>query len=116
MLADQVFVARVVGMNGDGRVAEHRLGPRGGDMEDFAVRRAGDRVLDRPEMAGDFFVVDLVVGHGGAKLGIPVDQPLAAEDLARLEQVEKRTADGARAKFVEGEPGPLPVAGTAHAA
>ena len=114
VLADQVFVARVVGMNGHGRVAQHGLGPGGGDVEDLAGRRAGDRVLDRPEMAGDFFVIDLVVGHGGAELGVPVDQPLAAKDLARLEQVEKRAADCARAKLVEGEPGPLPVAGTAH--
>ena len=63
---------------------------------------------------GDLFVIDLVVGHGGAELGVPVDQPLAAKDLARLEQVEERAADGARAKLVEREPGPLPVAGTAH--
>ena len=114
VLADQVFVARVVGMHGHGRVAEHGLGPGGGDVQDFAARRAGDRILDGPEMAGDLFVIDLVVGHGGAELGVPVDQPLAAKDLARLEQVEKRAAHGARAQLIEGEPGPLPVAGAAH--
>ena len=65
---------------------------------------------------GDFLVIDLVVGHGRAELGVPVDQPLAAKDLARLEQVEERAADGARADLVEGEPGPLPVARAAHQA
>ena len=49
-LADQVLVARVVGVDGDGGVAEHRLGAGGGDVERLAVR-AGDGVLDRPEVA-----------------------------------------------------------------
>ena len=111
-LADQVLVARVVGMDGDGGVAEHRLGPGRGDVQDLGG--VGDRVLDRPEMALDFFVVDLVVGHGGAELGVPVDQPLAAEDLAGLEQVEERPPDGARADRVEREPGAVPVARAAH--
>ena len=78
------------------------------------LRRAGDGVLDRPEMARDLLVVDLVVGDGGAELGVPVDQPLAAKDLAGLEQVEERAADGARADLVEREPGPVPVARAAH--
>ena len=57
--------------------------------------RAGDRVLDRPELALDVFVVDLVVGDRGAEVGVPVDQPLAAEDLAGLEEAEEGAPDGA---------------------
>ena len=49
-LADQVLVARIFGVDGDGRVAEHRLGAGGGDVEDLAGGRVGDGVLDRPEM------------------------------------------------------------------
>ena len=42
-LADQVLVARVVGMDGHGGVAEHRLGPSRGDVEGLPVssRRRG---------------------------------------------------------------------------
>ena len=35
-LADQVLVARVVGMDGDGGVAEHRLGPGRGEADELA--------------------------------------------------------------------------------
>ena len=38
VLADQVFVARVFGVHGHGGVAQHGLGPGGGDVEDFAGR------------------------------------------------------------------------------
>ena len=92
-LADQVLVAVVVGVDGDGRVAEHRLGPGGGDVQGLGVG-AGDRVPDRPEVAVGLLVLDLVVGDGRPELGVPVDQPLAAEDLARLEQAEEGDADG----------------------
>src|SRR5205814_5230648 len=60
--------------------------------------------------------IDLVVGDGGPELRVPVDQALAAEDLAGLEQAEERLADGAGADRVEGEPGAVPVARAAHQA
>src|SRR5262249_60228968 len=68
------------------------------------------------EVARDLLVVDLIVGHGGAELSIPVDQSLASIDLAGLEEVEERPADGPRADLVQGETVPLPVAGAAHQA
>ena len=81
------------GMNGHGRVAEHGLGPGRRDVQNLSRCRAGNRVLDRPEMPLGLFVVDLVVGDGGSKLRVPVDQPFAAKDFAGLEQIEKRAAD-----------------------
>ncbi len=112
LLADEVLVAGVVGVDGDGGVAEHGFGAGGGDVE--GLIRAGDGVLDGPEVALDFFVVDLVVGDGGAELGVPVDEALASENLAGLEEVEEGAADGLRADVVEGEAGAGPVARAAH--
>ncbi len=111
-LAQQVLVAGIVRVHGHGGVAEHRLGPGGGDVEDLAG--AGDRVLDGPEVPLDLLVIDLIVGHRGAELGVPVDQPLAAENLAGLEQVEERPANRARADLVKREAGAVPVARAAH--
>ena len=37
VLADEMLVALVVGMHGDGGVAEHGLGPRGGDDDELAA-------------------------------------------------------------------------------
>ena len=65
-------------------------------------------------MAGDVLGVDLVVGDGGAELGVPVDEAFAAEDLAGLEEAEEGLADSAGADVVEGEAGALPVARAAH--
>ena len=94
LLADQVLEARVVGMDGDRGVAEHCLGPRRGDVQRLTADRACNGVPDRPELALDLLVVDLVVGDGGAQVGVPVDQPLAAVDLVVLEEPEERLADG----------------------
>ena len=38
VLADQMLVALVVGMHGDGGVAEHGLGPGGGDDDEAGAR------------------------------------------------------------------------------
>ena len=43
------------------------------------------------------FVIHLVVGDGGLKMRVPVDQALAADDEAVFEKFEKRVADGAGA-------------------
>ena len=49
VLADEVLVALVVGMDGDGGVAEHGFRARGGDDEIVAASRR--RVADVPELA-----------------------------------------------------------------
>ena len=113
-LADQMPVPRIVGMHGHGRVAEHRLRPGRGDVQHFSRRRACNRIFDRPEVTLGIFVVNLVVGHGGSELRVPVDQSLASKNFAGLEQVEKRATNRARAGFVQGKPRSLPVARAAH--
>ena len=101
-------------MHGHGRITEHRLGTGRRDVQHFPRRRAGNRVFDRPEMSLGFLVVDLVVGHGGPKLRVPVDQPFAPKDLTGLEQVEESSPNRARARLVERKSRPFPVARTAH--
>ena len=81
-------------MHGHGRVAEHRLGPRRGDrhVRRLARLRVDHRVAEVPEVALDRLVEHLVVAHGRLQERVPVHQPLAAVDLAVLEQVEERVA------------------------
>ena len=53
MPAEQMLVARVVGVDRDRGVAEHRLGPRGGDGHAFAgllALRVHDRIVEVIEM------------------------------------------------------------------
>ena len=72
--ADQVAVAGVVGVDGHGGVAQHRLGPRGRDPDE--ARPVGQRVAQVGELARDLLVLDLDVGQGGQAAGAPVDDPL----------------------------------------
>ena len=115
-LSDQMPVARVFRVDGDCRIAKHGLRSRGGDVQNLFGGRAGHRVLDRPEMSLGLLVVNLVVGHRCSKLSVPVHQALAPEYLAGLEQIEERTANGARTNLIEREAGALPVAGASQQA
>ena len=87
-LAEQVAIALVVGMEGDGRVAEHGLGAGGGDDHPgvrVALGGALQRVGDLVELACDRLHLDLEVGDGGAEDGRPVDQVVAAVDQPFLD-------------------------------
>ena len=108
-LANEVFVPLVVGVDGDGGVAEHRLGPRGRHRDELAGGIL-DGVSDVPEVPVDRFVVHLVVGDGGLKVRVPVHQPQAAANQAVGEHAIEGGADGPRASFVQREAGAGPVA------
>src|SRR5581483_11188444 len=73
-------------------------------------------VAEGPEAALDLLVEDLVVGHRGLQVGVPVHQPLAAEDEAVLEHLEERLPHGAGADRVEREARAGPVAAGAELA
>jgi hypothetical protein len=60
-LADQVCIAAIVRVNGDGRVAEHRLRPRRGDDERLVA--IGERVAKVPELGRLFGALDLEIGN-----------------------------------------------------
>ena len=106
-----------VGMDGHGRIAQHRLRTRGGDrhVRRFARPRVDHRILEVPEVSLDRFVKHLVVAHGRLQERVPVHQPLAAVDQPLLEQVEERAAHGPRRTMSSSvNRVPLPVAAAAH--
>src|SRR5581483_12015535 len=92
LLPDQPVVALVFGMDGDGGVAQHRLGPRGGDGQGGA-RIIRQRIEDVVHLASDVFVLDFDVGQRGEAAGAPVDEPLASINETVLVKADEDLAD-----------------------
>ena len=114
LLAVEVLVALVVGVHRDGRIAEHRLGTRGRDHEEFAGR-AVDLVGELEEFAvGAFLVLDLEIGERRAALGAPVDEARRSVDEAGLVEAHERLGDRDGQVGVHRELGALPVGGGAE--
>ena len=113
ILADQMPVALVVGMHRHRRVAEHGLGPGGGDDDELAGP-ALDRVTQVPEMALGLDLLDLEIGNRGEQLGVPIDQALVLVDQAGAVEIDEHLAHGARQALVHGESEPRPVARAAE--
>ena len=76
--AVEIEIALVARIDGDGCVAEHGFGARGGDGEEAVSSR--DRIVDVPEAAGHFLVNAFEIRDGGVAAGAPVDHVLAAID------------------------------------
>ena len=89
VLADEMFVALIVGVHGDGAVAEHGLGPRGGD-DDVGAVAAFDRIAEMPEMPFGLDRLDFEVGDGGQQIGVPIDEPLVLVDERRRGKARRR--------------------------
>ena len=114
-LAVQIEIARVFGVDGDGGIAEHGLGPRGGDGDEAAIGSAVHGIADVPQVAGDVGVGHFEIGERGVAAGAPVDHVLAAVDEAFFVQADEDFADGAGEARVEGEALAAPVAARAQA-
>ena len=99
-----------------GRIAQHRLRPRGGQGHVLWLAGLGidDGIVEIPEIARHGLVEDLVVADGRLQHGVPVHQPLAAIDQSVAEHLEERMPHRPGALRIEGEAGPLPVAAAAH--
>ena len=143
-LADQMLEARVVRMDGDRGVAEHRLRPRGGDghalaglfavgvddriveVVEMAVRILGEdlgerggverrAVRARPfEGALGLDLHDLEIRDRGLELGVPVDEPLVLVDEPLAIELDEDLGHRAREALVKREPLAAPVAGGAE--
>ena len=115
ILADQILVARIVGMDRDGRVAEHRLRPRRRDGDE-ASWLVFDRIVDVPEVPLHLDVLDLEIADRGLQPRIPVHQTLVLVDQALAMQLDERLEDGAREALVHREALARPIGRSAEAA
>ena len=119
MLADESLVALVVGMHGDGGIAEHGLWPRGGD-DDVGRCIVGiegailQRIAQMPEVALHLDLLDFEVGDGGEQLRVPIDQALVLVDQPGAVELDEHLAHGAGQSLVHGEALARPVAGGAE--
>ena len=86
------LVALVVGVHGDGDVAEHGLGAGGGD--DDGAGAVGERVADVVELADALFVTRLRGRRRRSEDGVPVDDVGAAIDEALLLEADEGFLDG----------------------
>ena len=94
-------------------VAEHGLGPGGGD--DDAARAIGERVANLVELAELVLVDHLEVGDGGLAARAPVDDVGATVDQALLMQADEGLLHRDREPVVHGEVLARPVDGRAEA-
>src|ERR1019366_2359492 len=113
-LADVFLVAGVVGVDGDGGVAEERFGAGGGD--DDGAGAVGEGVADVVELAQAVFVRHFQIGDGGLNLRVPVDDIGAAIDEALLVEADEGLFDGYVEVVVHGEVFAGPVDARAEAA
>jgi hypothetical protein len=99
--ADQLPVALVVRVDRDRHVGQHRLRPRGRDLNGAGA--VGERVRQVPEFALHLARLDLQVGDGGAELRVPVDQPFVAVEQPVAIELDENLHDRAGEAFVHGE-------------
>ena len=93
--------ARILGIERNGAVTKHRLGPSGGNGD--MTRSIGERIAEVPKAAVDFLHLHFIVGDGGLRRGIPVHQSFAAVNEPIFEQREKRRANRSGASLIHGE-------------
>ncbi len=110
---DQVAVAPVIGVHGNGGVAEHGLGPRRCNRDESAVA-SFDGIPEMPELTLDLHLLHFQVRNGGKQLGVPVDQPLVLVDEAGAVELHEDLEHRAREASIHGEALARPVAGGAE--
>ncbi len=107
-------IALVVGVHRHRAIAEHGLGPGGGDHKvSVAIR---DRVADVPQEAVFFLRDHFQIGDRGVQHGIPVDQAFAAVDQSFVVKTHEGLAHRPGQPLVHGEALAGPVHRGAHAA
>jgi hypothetical protein len=114
LLADEMLVTLVFGVNSDGGVSEHGLGTRGGDHQ--MTGAVGERIAEVPQVSLFRFGQHFEIGQRGVQHRIPVHEPLAAIDETFLVQPHEHFGDGHRQAFIHGEPITRPVDRVAQAA
>ena len=113
VLADQVSVALVAGVNGHRRVPQHRLGAGGGDRE--VPRPVHERIAHVPHGALLLLGYHLEVGDGRVQHRVPVDEPLATVEQPLLVELDEDLRHRPREALVHGEALGFPVERGTHA-
>ncbi len=112
-LADHALVPLVVGVHGHGRVAQHGLGPRGGDHHLAAAVRQG--IAQVPELAPALLVLHFQIAQRRLEGGIPLDHAGSAVDAAGLVALHEDLAHGLVESRIQREAVARPVHGAAQA-
>ena len=113
LLADEVAVALVLGVDGDGDVGRDRRRAHGRDRD--VAGAVGERVADRRERVVDLDRLQLEVGERGLVERAPVDDPVVPVDPVLLVQVDEEAHDGADVVVVHREADATVVHRRAHA-
>ncbi|CCW16631.1 hypothetical protein EBBID32_9680 [Sphingobium indicum BiD32] len=118
LLADHALVARVIGMDRDRHIGQHRFGPcrRDDDMVGPVgqTHAIGQRIFEPPETALRLLRLHLQIGNGGSEMRVPIDQPLVAIEQAALVQFHEHLDHRLAEMRVHGELFAAPVHRTAQ--
>ena len=101
LLADEVGVALVLGMHGDGDVGEDRRRAHGRDRH--VAGAVGQRIADVDELVVHLDVVELEVGERAQVERAPVDDAVVAVEPAALPEVDEELQHGADVAVVHRE-------------
>ena len=91
VFADEVLVALIFGVDGDGGVAEHCFGTGGRNDEIFVA--AFDLIFKVPEEGIFLAVDDFGVGERRSAVGAPVDYARTAVDETLVVEVDEHLPD-----------------------
>jgi len=111
--ADFIFVARVVRMNGHGRIAQHRLRP--GCGHDNVALAVGVGITDIPQETLIGLEFHFQVGNGRMTARTPVDDIVPLVNHIFIIKPHKYFPDRLGQAFIHGEAFAFPIAGTAQA-
>ena len=99
--ADQMLIALVLRIDGNGGVTQQRLGARRRN-HDVGLRvfrtecHAFERIAEMPEVAPDLLLLDFEVGDRGLEFRVPVDEPLRLVDEACFIELDEEFDDRLR--------------------
>ena len=111
---DQIFVAFVFRMHGNGLVTEKRF--RTGRCDHYAFTAICGRIADFPEVTVFFNAFDFEVTHRALQFRVPVHKTGAAVNEAVVIKLHEGVYHHARELFVHGEVKTIPINRVAHAA
>ena len=111
LFPDEMFVAFVVGMDHDGRIAEVGFGPRRRDHDIPLL--VDERIADMVEPAFVLFVFDFDVAQCPV-VGTPVDHVVAPDDQFFIVELDEGFSDGVFEPFVHRESLAAPGGGDAQ--